>query len=117
MKATYCHLASLGTLGLGALVMYGCAVQQPMVKAGYTPVQDEQAGRTRSLSMFAAKKVSAAATSEPQAPVAAEPSPQPQADVEPAPEPQPQAAAEPAPKPRGPLTQTEENEIDTQVMP
>ena len=116
MNSTYLHRLSLAVFGLGALAMYGCAVQQPMASA-----QNDQPERTQSLSMFTAKRTRpvAAPIAEPapQPLVAAEPAPEPQAAVEPAPEPQPQVVAEPAPKPRGPLTNAEENEIDTQVMP
>ncbi len=125
MKATYCHLLSLGALSLGALVLHGCAVQQPMARSNYTPAQNEQPERPQPLSMFAAKRVRAKPA--PQALVVAEPAPELQAAAEitsavqpqaaPSPEPQPQVAAEPAPKQRGPLTNAEESEIDTQVMP
>jgi len=93
MKPTTVLLSAPAVLGL--LLLAGCAVQQPMAKSGYAPVQNEQP-----ISMFAAA-----------------PAPIPQAAEEPAPEPQTQAAAEPEPKKRGPLTRSEENEIDTQVMP
>lgn len=96
MKPTTVLLSAPAVLGL--LLLAGCAVQQPMARSGYAPVQNE-----RPVSMFAAKMESAAPSPEAEPPVA--------------PAPQIQAAAEPAPQKRGPLTPSEENEIDTQVMP
>jgi hypothetical protein len=131
----------LAALGLGGLLLTGCAVAgQPMAKRGGgwgSPVSaaQEQPGSTKSLSMFAAKKVAAEPAAEPEparvwkaapkadaqpAPqVAAEPASgsQPEAAAEPTPESQTTIAAESAPKKRGPLTRSEENEIDNQVMP
>ena len=105
MNSTYLHRLSLAVFGLGGLMLSACAVQQPMAKAAYVPVQKERPDRTKPLAMFAPKRIQA------------EPEPQPQAAAETPPEPQPQVVAKPAPKPRSPLTNTEENEIDTQVMP
>lgn len=55
----------------------------------------------------------------PAAEAAAAPESTPEQTAAPAPQSQPQtqAAVEPAPKRRGPLTRSEENEIDNQVMP
>lgn len=127
MNRIYPNRLALAGFVLGGFMLSACAVQQPMASAAYAPVQKQRPNSQNSSSVFAAKRVSARVATAPQPLVAAEPAPELQAaaefasavppQAEPAPEPQPQAAAEPAPKPRGPLTQAEENEIDTQVMP
>lgn len=128
----------LAAFSLGGLLLTGCAVAgQPMAKGGgwgaSVSAAPEQADAAVTTSVFAAKKVRAKPAPEPQPLVAAEPLPEPKAAAEPAsavqapaaaepaaepaPESEPAIAAEPAPKKRGPLTRTEEKEIDNQVMP
>lgn len=91
-----------------ALYLTGCAVQQPMAaQRNWTGGEMVQEPPARPVSMFTRP------AAKPKMMVAAPAEPAP----EPAPAPVAQTAVEPAPKRPGPLTLSEENEIDNQVMP
>jgi len=108
MNALQSHQLSLAVFGLGALAMYGCAVQQPMANGGYAPIRQERRIASKPASLFASKVTAEVAVTPPEQPVTPQASPNPSLS----PRSQPSRA-----QARGPLTNAEEDEIDTQVMP
>jgi len=115
-------LLPMAASAAATLFLTGCAVQQPMARQRTWTAAEETPVARGMLAAPAAKRPAAkaktmAAAPEPAPEPAAEQAAEPAAAAEPAPEPQTQAAAEPTPKRRGPLTRSEEIEIDNQVMP
>lgn len=125
----------LASLGLGGFLLTGCAVAgQPMSQSArksstFSVAQEQPAAESTTSLLAVRKKMKTTVDPEPQVAVEPEPArvwkaapkaddqPAPKVAAEPASESPPQAAAETAPKKRGPLTRTEEKEIDNQVMP
>jgi hypothetical protein len=120
MNTLSLHRLSLAALSLGGLLLYGCAATQPIAGGSGLYVRQSRRNSAPAASIFVAKR-QALVAAEPAPEIKAAPEPasavQPQAAAEPAPEPKPKIADEPEPKRRGPLTSSEETEIDAQVMP